>query len=200
MDRPFDELSDLAKRIADGELHPDMGCCDHLSEGDRRFVLGLVRYELIERDRKPRQAKALALFLSWLTPEQRRRASRNRTVIIQGSAGGWYRLQPWYGQTELVERHGSKFWRIGTFCYHDDDGMPNADVALGHLLLILTDEPRFRAEANFTPSWPQCWDKDYMRKRAEIRRRRAAGDIEYDPAEELAIVAAELRGTETAAA
>ena len=54
--------------------------------------------------------------------------------------------------------------------------LPDADIALAHLLMLLTDEPGFLAAANPHPCGPlggQLWNTAYRRRIAEARTRRA---------------------------
>jgi len=60
-----------------------------------------------------------------------------------------------------------------SYCLHDPENeLPPADVTIGHLLLLRTDEPRFLRLANATDArGPGCglWNGDWLRR---VRRRR----------------------------
>jgi hypothetical protein len=93
---------------------------------------------------------------------------------VEGSAGGTYRVMPYCGQTQRVERHGRRWFAKAAFCYHDKEGeLPKADVALAHLLLLKTDEPGFLAAANHRVLGDQLWNRDYIRRLRERRAQRA---------------------------
>jgi hypothetical protein len=163
------DLLALALRIVRYEVAIDM--VEGLTEDEARRLLSYVLYELRRRG-LPSQRRAGQLFKSWLTTAQADELRRREHVTVTGSMGGVYRIRPRAGVTERVERHGRNWYRIATYCYHDAEGeLPAGDIALAHLLILSTDEARFLAEANETKHWPQCWDSEYMTRRAEIRRR-----------------------------
>lgn len=167
-----DTIIALARRVVSGEIAFDGSDeLDALTEEERHEVCVLAVYELQRRHRPENQRTATRLFKSWLTASQRLELRQRGHVTVTGSEGGVYRLRPQNGMCERVEQHGKNWYRVATYCYHDVDGeLPNADTSLAHLLILSTDEARFRAEANQTACWPQCWDSSYMRRRAEIRR------------------------------
>lgn len=162
----------LARRVVNHEIAFDGSDeLDALTEAERREVCVLAVYELQRRHRPANQRTAMRLLRSWLTPQQARELSMRGHVTVVGSLGGVYRLRPQNALCERVERHGKNWYRVATYCYHDvDSELPAADVSLAQLLILATDEARFRAEANETKCWPECWDSEYMRRRAAIRR------------------------------
>jgi len=175
------EVLELARRFARHEFHldvqPGAGMWDALTDEERRRCLAYTLYEM-QRRTKPEQRKALRLFRSWLTENQRQQLRTRQDVMVRGSAGGMYRINPYCGATERVERHGKRWFARTRFCYHDPAGeLPKADVALGHLLLIRADEPEFILRANEHVSSGEMWSSAYRRRLAVARRFRiAAGE------------------------
>lgn len=112
----------------------------------------LVLYELRWRQHQCGQKRALPLLRRYLTREQRQDLRKRAVFTVIGSAGGTYQLAPHSGAVfgEMHRKPGGKRVYTGArYCYHDPEGLlPSADVALGQMLLIMTDEPKFLAEAN----------------------------------------------------
>lgn len=171
-----EQLIALAKRVASFELVFDMSSeLDDLTEEERRAVAAFAVYIIRFVGRGPSQRRALALFRSWLTDDMREELRRAAAVIVIGSAGGTYRISPFSGQTQRVERHGRRWFAKASYCYHDEEGdLPKADVALAHLLFLATDEPRFLASANASELGDQLWNREYLRRIREARARREA--------------------------
>lgn len=151
-----------------------------LTVEDKRNIIGLLVYheryehERYEHNRRV-QPVALGLLRRYLNAEQKRMLRACRYFNIEGSAGGLYRLGPHTGMVWIVERHGKRFYSMDSFCYHDPEGeLPPADVTLGQLLLLLTDEPKFLAEANRRESRRSMWNGEYLSHMAQARRERAA--------------------------
>lgn len=112
------------------------------------WVLYGVRYALHDRA----QRRALPLLRGLLTPEQRRDLRSRNTFVVHGSAGGRYRLAPHGSRVARTERRGARFYDTVTYCYHDPEGLlPPADVMMGVMFALMTDEPGFLAEANERP-------------------------------------------------
>lgn len=172
-----DDIVRVAKVIAAGDQHPDMGALDGFTEDEGRQVVSLALYQIRYGPRRRAQRKARQLFQSWLTPAQREEYRRRGEVRIVGSAGGHYRIHPNAGRAERIERHGKNWYAVSDFCYHDQDcELPNADLALVHFLMLLTDEPGFLAVANEHPRDRQMWNGEYLRRmrRAQRERQEAA--------------------------
>ncbi len=174
----WEETADLAGRLARSEVAADtcVEWCDW-TPAARRECIALACYEIgRQRDRRP-QRMARRLFRSWLTQRQRDEHRRRGSVVVRGSAGGTYRVQPESVRTTVrVERHGSRWYARGAwYCLHPEDvDLPPADLALAHLLLLTTDEPAFLAAANAHAAGDQMWDRDYLRRLREARDREAA--------------------------
>lgn len=172
-----DERYALARLFAVESVVPDM-CAEFqlLSREDKLTVL-LLATHIIQYERRrrgtPEQRKAMRLLRTWLTPEQRGELQRRRYFSVTGSAGGRYRIMPGSGVTAKLERHGAReFGHACSYCLHDELGeLPKADVALAHLLLLTTDEPRFLSLANHHDRANMMWNGEWLR-RLNARRRR----------------------------
>lgn len=167
------EIAALAHRFVRREWFPAEGWPDGFDDQERRTVLALGEYERARLSliREPRQRKAMRLLRAWLPAPAREELRRSGyQFYVVGSAGGTYRLNPRVGITERVTRYGTRFYRTGTFCYHDPEGeLPRADVILAHAMLLLTDEPAFLASANETRHELLMWDQTYMRRMRRVR-------------------------------
>lgn len=167
------EIVRAAKAIAAGDQHPDMGALDGFTADEGRQVLSLALYQIQYGPRRRAQRKARRLFQSWLTPAQRAEYRSRGDVRIVGSAGGHYRIQPNAGRAERIERHGKNWYAVSDFCYHDEAAeLPNADLALVHMLMLRTDEPGFLAVANEHKRDRQMWNGDYLRRIRRVQRER----------------------------
>ena len=165
-------------QLADGEGYPDdFRWLDgtELTPDEWREVLALRAYLAQMRHRKGRdrkgQRRAMRLLRSLLTPEQRRRLRTSKNVLVH-TTGGTYRLWPGQGLAEAMERHGKNWYCRTQFCLHDEpdeNAMPPADVAIAHLLLLMTDEGEFLRLANATRNRSDLWNGDYLRR---MRNRR----------------------------
>lgn len=188
MPMTVEEVADLAKRVAAWILavadNPDekpgpFPWHEGMTEDERREVHALARYELDSRLYEERrraaikpQRRACRLLRSFLNPEQREQLRRNRYFTVVGSAGGIYRLIPETGSCARIEKHGTRWYAVMRYCFHDPDRvMPPADVTLGQMLHLLHDEPGFLAAANANEVLDQFWNGEYLRR---IRRRRLA--------------------------
>lgn len=206
---PTDELLALVDRLVRGALSADdlMGMPD-VGEDDKRDALALGLYVLRQRIRRAAEragpaGRAMALFRSFLTEAQRAELRRRRAIRIVGSAGGLYRLQPTTGSVGLLERHGSRWYEVVTYCLHDapvaadepvtrglaaalgygaaailaatGGRMPPADLSLAHMLLLLADEGEFRRLANATDRRSETlWNGAWLRRCRASRRAAAA--------------------------
>jgi hypothetical protein len=170
-----EQMITAVRLIIAGSLHPDIAhpAWQDFSESERSLTCKLAVYE-IDRLRKPAQTKALKLFRTWLTPEQRCELQRSESVKVTGTVGGLYRIYPRAGNTWRIEKHGTRWYGRSRFCYHDPDHLlPNADIALTHLLLLTTDEPYFLIVANEHRHDDQMWNGEYLRQMYRARRERA---------------------------
>ena len=184
----YAEVATYIQDVLDGNI-PDGGVPWEKMDTEAKATLAsLLWYEVEarlavdQRDAKrkkvaPAQKRAMGLFLSLLTPAQRAEYRCTRRVLLRGSAGGRYRLRPSTGRVCQVEKHGSRWYTVTSYCLHDPDGaLPPADSSIGHLLLLLSDEPAFLAEANATDRRSTTlWNGPWLRRlrRAQIARRAA---------------------------
>lgn len=147
--------------LVSGELAFDMASWDGWNKREIYNCTQLALYEIAHQRELKSAARhrALALFRSWLSPDERAQLRVYRRVRVHGSAGGVYDVTPYQGiTTRKLEQHGSRWYSVETFCLHDDPGtLPQPDIALAHLLLLKTDEPRFLATANITIRRPSGW-------------------------------------------
>lgn len=97
---------------------------------------------------------------------------RRGAIVVTGSAGGWYRIDPGAGCAERIERHGRRWFARATYCLHPpDENWPDADVALAQMLLIVTDEPAFLMAAN-EHRREMLWNGQWLRRLAAARKER----------------------------
>ncbi len=127
------------------------------------------RRTLLWRRRSGPQRVAMRLLRSLLSADQRASLRRSKSFLVIASSGRAYRLWPALGSTELVTRHGTRWYVLLRYCLHDDRSdpglaMPPADLSVAHLLLLLADEDGFRAEANARHARDQLWNPDYLRR------------------------------------
>lgn len=147
-----------------------------IDERERRDVLALAEYLRGQREqrrvaRSKAQQKAMALLRSLLSADQAATLRRRGHFRVRAGSGATYRLDPRFGMAERVEQHGRRWYARTAFCLHDakdGDKMPPADVTVGHLLLILADEPIFLATANHNRRDDQLWNREYL---ARMRNR-----------------------------
>jgi len=150
-----------------------------------RAVMLAEADEARDRERRARSARrrAVQLLRSYLSDDQRHQLRARHGFRAVGSAGGVYRLDPTRGRVERVERHGSRWFAIRSYCLHDyaedapdQQRIPVADLTLQHLLLLSADEPAFLAAANATNRLDMLWNGDWQR-RVAARRRGVAAEI-----------------------
>lgn len=104
-----------------------------------------VRYQLYEAA----QQKALQLLRRFLTREQRTELRKRIFFTVIGSAGGRYRLAPHGSRIASTTEINGRWYDATAYCYNDPEGiLLPADVMLGTMFLLMTDEPGFLAEAN----------------------------------------------------
>jgi hypothetical protein len=167
-----------ARRLAREEVSvQELEADDSVSNYDKREILTLALYEIeyqaYRRDqRSRRQRRAMALLRSFLSESQREQLRRSgHHFLVRGSLGNYYRLYPRMGNVWRVERRGSRWTSIASYCLHDyaeddptfvpiglpDEGkrsrLPSPDRTLAHLLMLLSDEGEFRLLANETISY-----------------------------------------------
>jgi hypothetical protein len=173
----MDEIIRRARVLATFDAAWDTCEWEGWSAEDRRLCLTMACYEAARQHTRNTmgQRRALRLFRSWCDSGQRQQLRRCGYIYATGSAGGVYRLHPYCGHTERVERHGNRWFARTRFCYHDvEERLPHADVALAHLLLIRADEPEFLLRANERPARHGLWDASYNRRLARHRAWRSA--------------------------
>jgi len=171
----------VACRIHGFELMPDAIDDYGFTDEEKGHVRAVIRalfaaQAQAERDAKPAKRLAMRLLRSFLTDEQRAQLRRGRSFRVVGSAGGLYRLWPYGGGVERVERHGSRWFAVRSLCLHDyaadapdRQRIPRGDLSLQHLLLLRADEPAFLAAANTTER-DLLWNGDWLRRLAAQRR------------------------------
>ena len=165
-----DEMLYLATSLADLTIAVDMFDWSPYSDREREDVLALGLYILRQRSRAEPQQRALGLFRSWLSAEERAELRTRRHVTVTGSLGGRYRIMPATGVTVHIELHGQRWFGRSSFCLHPDEWVPPADVALAHYLGLRTDEAAFLRDANEHRS--DLWDGAYIRRLRAARERR----------------------------
>lgn len=174
------EVSALIRGVASGEIAADFVDWDQFDKPKQREIVTLILYEMrrlqwekVEEEQAPAQARALGLLRTLLTPAQLVRLRKTGWFYVTGSAGGVYRLRPETGAVLAVTRHGSRFYAHTRLCFHDPEGvMPYADITLGQMLHLRTDEPAFLAEAIPTPLNSSLWDGAWLRTLRANRRAR----------------------------
>lgn len=98
--------------------------------------------------------RALATFLSVLTPLQRREFDEFRYISVTGSSGRHYRIDCTGGQA------GNVYWldgdrdRPSSLCCHPRERVPHPDAWLTQKLWLETDEEAFIALANYSEPRP----------------------------------------------
>jgi hypothetical protein len=164
----------LVLGLLDGQIMPDSVDLPALSQAERREFLELFRYEAQRRSEQrlrhgSAQRRALRLWRSLLNPAQLAAWRRSgHCLCVTGSAGGTYRLWPGTALAERVQRRGGRLYRCASYCLHDPaNDLPPADTSVGHLLMLLTDEPGFLATANVR--WRDPWRRGQA-QRDEARR------------------------------
>lgn len=173
MRHSVDECEALADRIEAGEF-ADLGAIlqfvgEEWNADDLAllaYILEIREYARYRRAQRPAQRRALALFRSLLTPAELAEYRRTRYVTIH--AFSHYRLYPNTGVVQAIERHGSRWYVKGVYCYHEPQGearLPNADRSVAHLLLLRYDEEAFLREANVRwLEWAnRGWDGQWRR-------------------------------------
>ncbi len=175
------ELADLAMQLVNGQMTVEtLLARTDLTDADKRDVRALAIYEIrfrveghLRRQRRPAQRRALGLLRSLLTSEQRAMLSHARYFHARGSAGGLYRLCVETANVQRIERHGSRYYGVQSFCIHGpEDGCPPADETISQLLLLSADEPAFLATANAHDLGAMLWNGEWRRELAEARRQR----------------------------
>lgn len=114
---------------------------------ERRTVWERQRAKEAE-ERQAAEAKAEALLLEHLTPEQRDSYTRKKEFEVQTESGRRYRLRHgWAGNVDELDENGRAVNRL---CIHPAVHVPNPDNLLAQKLLLQWDEERFRKIANHT--------------------------------------------------
>lgn len=182
------EYIEVVCRVIAGELGPGDALTQlHWTDGtacstsEARWLMRLIEYEqsrVAKPKRQAAQRRAMGLLRTLLNPEQLRTLRASRSFKLTGSLGGTYRLWPRMGLTEQLERHGTRHYRKLTFCLHDPGGpnerMPNADLAIAHMLWLVEDEQKFLVTANHTVVDHRQWDGAWRRRLNQARRERQA--------------------------
>lgn len=171
----FEELVALIRGLADHSIAPDQVDWTIISEEDTNRIWQALHWALEcqqerKRTRGRGQRRARRLLNSILTPAQLGQLRRSRRFFTVGTLGGHYRLWPNMGTAERVQKHG-KLWVAHTsFCLHDDPQiMPPADVTIGHLMMLRSNEAQFLELANHTDCLTQLWNGEYLRRFRRVR-------------------------------
>jgi hypothetical protein len=174
----------LVEAIVDGAVAVDFVPWEKFSPEFERDVMRLVLYEtnrrrLCRSKMDAAQLRARGLLRSLLSAEQKRMLDNRRYFYVTGSAGGTYRLRPEFGSCDGVVKHGKNFFASVRYCFHDPEGiLPAADVTIGQMLHILSDEADFLARANSKPIQSDLWDGEYLRRIRTARAARRAAEEE----------------------
>jgi len=184
-------LSLLVAALVEDRVAPDDVPWHKFGEDLQRSIFEAVAHEKRRRTRRRGQRRAMRLLRTFLSAEQRRTVASGGRFLVVGSLGGVYRLHPHHGAVERVERHGRHWFATVSYCLHDDGReMPPADLALAHMLWLLSDEAQFLAVANARPMMSELWNGEYLRRIREARARRALAPRVQDDWEEDAPVMA----------
>lgn len=134
----------------------------------------IAAYEENRLDVRYRNRKAMRLLRGLLSDRQREQLRRRHySFTATGSDGGEYRLWPYWGTIERLERHGKYLISVETFCYHDPEGeLPPADLSIAHMLLLSVDEGAFLKAANRTARIHQGWNGEWHQQLRAARQRR----------------------------
>jgi hypothetical protein len=176
------ELAQLAQACHLAQRHVDPGewVWDDgttITAQEATDVTALAAYLTRQSTREARNARGqrrgMKLLRRLLSAEQRRQLRNSKDFLVVGSLGGVYRLRPANGRTERVERHGTRWFVRESYCFHDDrivpeEALPDADLTIAHLLLLVADEGEFLARANASTRRDQLWNGEYLRR---MRRR-----------------------------
>jgi len=177
----FEEMSALGHRIADEAIGVDEALDPaFVRASDRATIMALAEYELFSRRarrtlRSGPYRRAMRLLRGFLTEEQRRSLRNSGGFVVEGSAGGFYRLAPRFngGRVESVERRGSRYYMMQWFCIHPNERVPAPDQTLGHLLLLREDETAFLVTANVAgTAWRLRHDWRFSVRQRPIERLR----------------------------
>lgn len=175
-----EEICDLAKGLAHREISFESVDWAAIPVETQATIAALVRYEarrIADRLHAARtsQIRAMALLRSLLTFDQRLELRQNKEFTVIGSAGGRYRLHPRSGTLARVEKHGKRWYARTRYCFHDPGSvMPEADVTIGQMLHLMSDEPGFLAMANATEYLTELWNGAYWKRMRNARREREA--------------------------
>lgn len=115
--------------------------------------------EIVEHDQAALQVRerardrATETLLGLLNPDERAAYEQDGHLVVAGSAGGRYRIDPGYQQNVYeLDEHGNRR-AGGRLCahpvMHDDVGaLPREDAMVAQLLMLRYNEPGFLAIAN----------------------------------------------------
>lgn len=129
-----------------------------LSESQRQQVIQQLEQAREQREREARaDERAQTLLTRLLTDDQRTCLEEKGHIEVIGASGAQYRINcgmSYSGNVLLIEKGKSR----GSFCIYPHynrppnctDHMPRHDAFLGQLLLLTTDEQKFRRVAYFT--------------------------------------------------
>jgi len=186
----MDNVLGLARRLLDCEpedLGPVLAAIMALPPRQRSDAITLARYEAEYREERRRvrttpHRTAIGLLHSFLSPAQQHQLRTNKYFHVRGSSGGVYRLVPRTGVVQRIEKHGSRWYWLVTYCLHDyaEDAadkkrLPSGDLSLQHMLLLQADEPAFLATANISTHHQRLlWDPEWQRILREADERRRA--------------------------
>lgn len=140
---PRMDLGELSRRYADQ------------SRVDWEYHDRVFREQEQERLQVRQRARdrATETLLGLLNPDERAAYERDGHLVVAGSAGGRYRIEPGYQQNVYeLDEHGNRR-AGGRLCahpvMHDEVGaLPREDAMVAQLLMLRYNEPGFLAIAN----------------------------------------------------
>jgi hypothetical protein len=102
--------------------------------------------------------RAMELFRSLLTADQRQTMDQDGEVWVKGSDGGFYVVETRdgrvHGNVRSVDEHGCMLGRLcvqpGMYDHQEGAALPTSDGYVGQLLAIRFNEREFRATANWS--------------------------------------------------
>lgn len=130
---------------ADGNGTPIYWSSPDMSAED--LEIQRVAYEKQRREAELAQDRALDLFVSFLTPQQRKDYEKHKYINVTGSLGRPYRIMC-HGQSGNVQRLDNKGKPDVSLCAHPYPYVPNGDAWLVQKLTLENDEAKFCSIAN----------------------------------------------------
>jgi len=175
----------FVRMLTNHEIMPDSlpiwGDGTQATQEECEEIIALARYEARRRAQgawqarqRPARRRAYRLLRLFLSPHQNAELTRRRQFTVHTASGRVYRLRPRDARVEEVTRHGKHYFVARSFCLHPDDshGIPDPDITLTHMLLLIADEEGFLQEAHVRNHRTDLWNGDYLRRMAAAQRQR----------------------------